>query len=201
MALGLFAQSVQAQQSTTPAPSAASAASPSAAATATTPPASRSRSLDDILKLADASVSKELMLTFVESSSGFYNLTASDIITLKEKKVADEVITALLKRDAEVKTSVAQVRGTTAAPAIVRRLSTEGTVDPESYDFWFYHYAYPRALSESYRMLAPYDPMLARRSKDYPGPVMGFNSGALTAGRNAPSQSRPSAGALGTNRR
>ena len=140
------------------------------------------------------------MLSFVASSTKFFNLSATDIITLKEKGVADEVLSALLKRDADMKTSVAQSYATTAAPAIVRRLSTEGAIDPESYDFWFYHYAYPRALSESYRMLAPYDPALARR-RDYPGPVMGFSANALVLGPTAPMQSRSTAAPANRNRR
>ena len=164
--LALFAQTASAQQ-TTPAPAAPSATStprPATVAASTNSASSRSRSIDDILKLADASLSKDVLLSFVASSSTFYNLSAADIIALKEHGVADDVITALLKRDGEVKNSVAAARGTTAAPAIVRRLSTDGYLDPESYDFWFYHYAYPRALSESYRMLAPYDPALNHRS-------------------------------------
>lgn len=189
--LGLFAQTVSGQQATAP------SAAPSASVTARPNPA---RPIDEILKLAEASVSKEVMLSFVASSATFYNLSAADVIALKEKGVVDEVITALLKRDAEVKSSVAQARGTTAAPSIVRRLATEGQLDPESYDFWFYHYAYPRALSESYRMLAPYDPALVRR-RDYPGPVMGFQAGSLTTGRSAPLQPRSASTPPGRNRR
>ena len=120
--------------------------------------ATYSRGVEEILKLVDAGVSKEIMKAFIESASIAFEVSAADIVALKQRGVSDEVTAALLKRNAEVKAAVGRVRGTIAAPAIVRALSTDGSLDPDSYEFFWYHFAYPRALSESYRMLSPYYP-------------------------------------------
>ena len=114
--------------------------------------------IEDILKMARAHVSKEVIMAFIKHSTTAYQPTSSEIIALKEQGVADEVITALLERGAEAKARVNRFKGAVAAPAIVRDLSTPGNLDPESYEFWFYHYAYPRALSYSYRTLPSYYP-------------------------------------------
>ena len=113
--------------------------------------------IQQILKMADAGVSKPVVLAFIERSSTAYQPTADDLIALKKHGIADEVTTALLRRGAQVKAQTEEIRGTPIAPAIVSRLSTGGYLDPESYEFWQYHYAYPRALAYSYRTLAPYD--------------------------------------------
>ena len=126
--------------------------------------ATHSRGVEDVMKLADAKVSKEVMLSFVETSSVAYQPSAGEVIAMKSRGVPDEVITAMLKQGAKVKAQVAQARREVAGPAIVRDLSTRGNLDPENYDFFFYHYLYPRALSYSYKTLAPYSPAYSPRN-------------------------------------
>lgn len=117
-----------------------------------------SSGVQDILKMADAGVSMDVIKTFVEHSPGTYDPTPEDLIALKEHKVPDEVTSALLNRRAAVKKQTERIRSDVAAPTIVRRLSKGRYLEPDSYDFWYYHYAYPRALSYSYKTLSPYDP-------------------------------------------
>jgi len=117
-----------------------------------------SPALREFLKLVDGGVSKEIMIVFINQSSIAYQLTAGDIVALKQRGVADEVIAALMTHGAGVKGQTAQLKGPVAVPAIVRDFSTGGSLDPDSYEFWYYHYAYPRALSYSYKTLAPYYP-------------------------------------------
>jgi hypothetical protein len=137
---------------------AASAAEPSGKQSAAEKPsvATNSPGIAEILKMAEAGVSKDVMKTYVEHSSIAYDPSPEELIALKERLVADEIVTALLKRGAEVKAQTSPANRPVAAPAIVRDLSTGGYLDPDSYDFWWYHYAYPRALSYSYRTLYPY---------------------------------------------
>ena len=52
---------------------------------------------DDLLKLAQKNVGEEVMLAFVEASNSAIELSAADIITLKEAKVPDKVIVAMLR--------------------------------------------------------------------------------------------------------
>jgi hypothetical protein len=158
----------------------------SAAAPQGKAPATYSRGIDEIMKLVDAGVSKEIMKAFVETSSIAFEVGVADIVALKQRGVSDEVTAALLKRSAEVKVVIGQQRerATIAAPAIVREFSTDGKLDPDSYEFWYYHYAYPRALAESYRTLSPYQ-LSYRRSypSRYPVGGSGFRASSFQSGR------------------
>ncbi|MBM3877167.1 MAG: hypothetical protein FJ386_10650 [Verrucomicrobia bacterium] len=118
----------------------------------------QSRHVTDMVKLAEAKVSKDVMLSFLETSPTPVQPGADDVILMKSRGVPDEVVTAMLARGAKVRAEAAQARREVAGPAIVRDLSTRGNLDPESYDFFFYHYLYPRALTYSYKSLAPYSP-------------------------------------------
>ena len=129
--------------------------------------ATYSPSIQEMLKLADAKVSTDVLKSFVEHSANACQPSAAEVIALKERGVDDEVITALMNRSAEVKAQAGPSRARVAVPTIVKDFSTGGNLDPESYDFWYYHYAYPRALSYSYRTLSPYYPP---RSGGFSGP-------------------------------
>jgi hypothetical protein len=117
-----------------------------------------SPNIQEMLKLADAKVSADVLKSFVEHSTITCQPSAAEIIALKERGVTDEVITVLMNRGAQIQAQASSTRARVAMPTIVRDLSTGGHLDPESYDFWYYHYAYPRALSYSYETLPPYYP-------------------------------------------
>jgi hypothetical protein len=55
----------------------------------------------DIVKLAQAGINRDVMLTFIDSA-GTFNLDADQIIYLHELKVPTEVITAMMQHDAEI---------------------------------------------------------------------------------------------------
>ncbi len=114
--------------------------------------------IDEILKMARAGVSKEVIKTFIENSPIAYNPSAADIIALKDQAVPDELTTALLKRGAQLRAQALQTHQANAvAPGYPNGGPRYGGFDPESYDFWWYHYAYPRALGDAnQRMFAPY---------------------------------------------
>jgi glucose/arabinose dehydrogenase len=117
---------------------------------------------EEVVAMSEAGVSKELLVKFVESSAKVAQPTGADIIAMKARGLPDEVIVTLMARGA-VQAREAQARRTVAAPAIVRQLSTDGQLDPESYEFFWYHHAYPRALASSYQTLAPYSPSYYQR--------------------------------------
>lgn len=152
-------------------PSTQTTATDSAGDQAERSPAPYSAGIQEIVNLADAGVSGDVIKAFIERSAVKYDPTAADLIALKKRGVGDEVLTALLKRSASPKTRSRPAGGAVAAPAIVRDFSTGGRLDPESYEFWYYHYAYPRALASSYQTLSPY-----RRTYLY-GAGRGFRSG------------------------
>ena len=109
--------------------------------------------VEDIIKLVAAGVDAEIVRNYVAHSKTPYTLKANDIIALKEKKVPDDVTAAMLLRGQQQKKPKR-----VAMPRIVQQLSTGGELDTESYEFFQNHYLYPRALSSSYKTLAPHAP-------------------------------------------
>lgn len=113
--------------------------------------------VEEIIKMTGAGVDAEILRNFVAQSKTPYALTANDIIALKEKKVQDEVTAAMLLRGQQINAPKQAVK-----PRIVQQLSAGGELDTESYEFFQNHYLYPRALSSSYKTLAPYAPQYTR---------------------------------------
>jgi len=115
-----------------------------------------SHGVGEILKLADAGVSTEVIKSYVECSPIPYQPTDVDVIALKKHNVADEVVTLLLKRGAQVRAALTQARNDALARALTSRRMTAGGLDPESYDYFQHYYLQPRALASVYERLAPY---------------------------------------------
>jgi hypothetical protein len=123
--------------------------------------AALSAGIEEILKMVDAGVSKEVIKAYVENSPIAYNPNAADLIALKERAVTDDITTVLVKRGAEVRAQASQASASAAvaqastgaaspnaaAPAYADNNPGYATLDPESYDFWWYYYAYPRTLA------------------------------------------------------
>lgn len=137
--------------------------------------------VDEIVKMAAAGVDTEIIRNFVAQSKTPYALTANDIIALKEKKVPDEVTAAMLLRGQQINNP-----GQAVKPRIVQQLSTGGELDIESYEFFQNHYLYPRALSSSYKTLAPYAPQY-QRGRSYGNNRFG-NRGPSRFGSSGPSR-------------
>ena len=112
-----------------------------------------------VLKLAEAGVSPEVIKGYIESSASVSTPSAAELIALKEHKVPDEVTLALLKRSAETRAQT-----TISAATLARVLRSNGAanggfaggIDPESYAYFQHYYLYPRTLSWVYDQLGYY---------------------------------------------
>ena len=128
-------------------------------------PTTKSPGIVELLEMADAGVSADVMKSYVEGSTTKYSITANEVILMKEKGISDEVTAAVLKRMNDERQKVAAVKRTPPVmPRIVQQLSTPGRLDPESYEFFLMHHLYPRTLSSSYSRLGQYQPN--RRSQN-----------------------------------
>jgi hypothetical protein len=96
----------------TSAPSPALVASSTTAATASTP-ATLPHGVEDVLKLSQAQVAEETIVTYIQSSGTTYNLTAEDIVYLREQGVSDRVINTML----EQRTRLTEQAAKAVAPA------------------------------------------------------------------------------------
>ena len=128
-----------------------------------TSPTQRPTGVDEILKMLQAGVSKEVMKTYIETAPVASPLSAADIVTLKEHGVPDDLTMALMKRGAELAAQASQagasnaapakVSGTTSLEALVAALRSgqfnAGRLDPEGYDYFRYYYLYPRTLASA----------------------------------------------------
>src|SRR5262245_3110520 len=56
--------------------------------------------LEEVLKLAQAGVSEEVMMAYITSSTTFFNVTSDAIVYLNDLGVGNNVITALIQHDA-----------------------------------------------------------------------------------------------------
>ncbi len=122
-------------------------ASASAAEPARTALVRHSPSIDAILQMVDGGVSTNIVKSYVESSLVPFDPTPADLLALKQHGVSDEITLAIIQHGAQLRQQFQQTPA--AAPA-----TTPGPVnprtagfDPEGYDFWWYHYAYPRTLA------------------------------------------------------
>ena len=114
--------------------------------------------LEEVVKMSESGVSTDVLLQFVETSPTAARPTGPDIIAMKDRGVPDAVIVTLMHRGAQAANRPNPSRDSIAAPVIVRTMATDGQLDPESYEFFWYHHMYPRALENSYERLTPYHP-------------------------------------------
>jgi hypothetical protein len=141
-------------------------------------PTQNPASIDEILKMVQAGVSKEVMKSYIETTPIAPHLSAADIVTLKEHGVPDELTVALMKRGAELAAQAKPAGASSEAPArvsgtislnglaAVLRSSqlNPGQLDPEGYDYFRYYYLYPRTLaSANERILSSYPAFPAYR--------------------------------------
>ena len=105
-------------------------------------------SADEIIALSQKGVGEDVLLAQVEASKTGYNLTAADILKLKDAKVPDKVVTAMIKHKG---TGVAEsrpapvpapVREERIAPVTAPAAAAEGTLNIENVDdkSWAYTY-------------------------------------------------------------
>lgn len=105
--------------------------------------------------MSEAGIASEVLVRYIEGSGIAYEPTGADLIAMKQRGVPAEVMVVMLARSSAIRAEYEAARKKIAAPAIVRTLVTDGHLDPESYEFFWFHHAYPRALAGSYRTLSP----------------------------------------------
>ena len=120
--------------------------------------------------MAQGGVSPAVLKAYVENSTMLHPPTSADLVALKDHGVSDEIATAFIKRAAELeKSREATLAASSVVPANGGAVAARagggrfpGGLDPESYDFWWYNYAYPRTLASANATLlssiAPYTP-------------------------------------------
>lgn len=103
-----------------------------------------SPSIDAILQMVEGGVSTNVIKSYVESSLIPFDPTPADLLALKKHGVSDEITEAIIKRGVQLREQVQQVRAAAPPPSLP---AANAGFDPEGYDFWWYHYAYPRTLA------------------------------------------------------
>ena len=163
-----------------PAISAAGEAGQGWAAPPAAPPAAASSvEVDNLLKLLQSGVSKDVIRAYIETSAAVPQLSAADIVRLKERGLPDDLTLALMKRRVQLLAQATQANASNAVPtnvtgsvsldaliaALQRRQVSGGGLDPEGYDYFRYYYLTPRAIASaneqifsSYRALPGYGP-------------------------------------------
>ena len=151
-AAALLTGNVSAQDATTstPAAPAATAAQPAAASQAAL---QLSYGVAEVVQLARANVSEDVIVNYVQSSGNGYGLDANQILYLKQQGVSDRVINAMLNqrsRMAAAQTApqspaassaptATVVAPTTPAP-LVSSSSVYVIPDTQTYDYYTYYY-------------------------------------------------------------
>jgi hypothetical protein len=141
--------------------SALSPASSNQVSTAASPkpgPAS-SQAVADILKMLDGGVSVDVVRTYIQNSPTPFEMSASDVVMLKQRGVSDDITNAMLKRSGELRGQGGQtgdaLQVVSARPPL-RMVRTYNGMDPESYDYFYHYYLHPRTLASVYQRLGGY---------------------------------------------
>ena len=112
------------------------------------PVATLSPIVTEVLKMAEAEVTTPVLKTYVECSPLAYQITDTDVIALKKAKVADEVVTVLLQRSADIRAAYYSAKKEATAKAAAPR-AVAGGLDPESYDYFQHYYLHTRTLASA----------------------------------------------------
>lgn len=112
-----------------------------------------SPSIDAILQMAEGGVSTNVIKSYVESSLIPFDPTPADLLALKKHGVSDEITMAIIQRGTQLREMTQ--KNLASAPAPTPPPASAG-FDPEGYDFWWYHYAYPRTLASIDQRMASF---------------------------------------------
>ncbi len=156
-ALAVLCAAHAAAQTTAPVTNAVAADVVETASPSNPPPAVvLSAGIAEILKLADAGVSAEVITTYIETSPLKLQPTEQDVIALKKHNVPDEVVKLLLKRGAQARDIATQARNEAILQIVESRRAVSGGMDPESHDYFRTYYLQPRAVAAANQRLYPY---------------------------------------------
>ena len=143
-------------------------AQPDANAPQTVPAPRYSPGVADIVKLVDAKVDVEVVKTYIKNSPTAYNPNATEIIALKDRGIAPEILTVMLQRGAEVRAQGMQPGQVAANPAAPP--GNPGAVAP-------YAPAYDYGAQPAYPNYAYSDPVSSYVSPSYDYASPGYNYG------------------------
>jgi hypothetical protein len=108
--------------------------------------------------MTDAKVDPEVLKAYVRTSMSAYNLSAAEIIALKERGISAEILTTMIQRGGELRGQalrsgqpamsqsvqpVAPGTATPYAPAPAYDYSTQPVYPADTYSYPAYSYAYP----------------------------------------------------------
>jgi hypothetical protein len=124
--------------------------------------------VDDILKMVQAAVSTEVIKLFIENSPIAYDLSATDIVALKEKAVPDDITSSMINRGALLRNQARQANKV-YSQSLNRRYNIP---DPESYAYFQQYYLFPRTLAAAnQRLLSAYADLPPYSSRFYGPPA------------------------------
>ena len=109
--------------------------------------------IGELLKMLDARVSPEVIKVFIETSPIAVNVSAGDVIALKNHGATDDITTALLKRGAQARARAADAVARVSASGFRGAAPAPMGLDPEGYDYFQYYYLFPRTLAAAYGQL------------------------------------------------
>ncbi len=98
--------------------------------------------------MLQAGVSTDIIKAYIENSPVAYDLSAADLIALKQQAVPDALTMAMMKRGAALRMQAQQAATLAASRRADSRTNRRSYgLDPESYDYFQYYYLYPRTLA------------------------------------------------------
>ena len=92
--------------------------------------------LAEVIKLAQAGVDDEVMLTYITNSTSTFGLTSDEIIYLNDIGVGDNVVTTIIEHDQAMKqywANAAQAQAASNAPAAAPETNSDQAAAPPSY--------------------------------------------------------------------
>jgi len=134
-ALALSASLVAAQDSTATATQPAVSATRTAAPTAPGPATPQlSFGVPDVLKLSNAKISEDTIVTYIQSSSRSYGgLSASEIVYLHEQGVSDRVVSTMLDQRKKSTESAAQSAPQSSVASATTQVNASAAQYPQAY--------------------------------------------------------------------
>ena len=104
--------------------------------------ANYSGGIADILKMLDAGVSTEIVKAYIENSPVAYNPSATEIITLKDRGVPADLLSAMLRRGGELRAQAIRA-GRATATAVAPAYSYETQPEHPTYPYEYPPDTYP----------------------------------------------------------
>jgi hypothetical protein len=121
------------------------------------PAGTYSAGIADIIKMLDAKVDAQVILTYIQNSPIPYNPDATELIALKEHGASTELLVALLHRGDELRPQMAQTRSAVNPPAAAPAYDypPAAAYPPYPYDYSDASYAPYPATDYSYAYAWP----------------------------------------------